>query len=367
MSRLLPGIAKPAAIAAVIATVTLADAAVGTAHAEGGWLGLFERLWSRASTGNAEAALKRQGGSRLLLKLDTDALRDAVLIQLRDDARRELREARIAHSGLVIQDGRIEVRIRQPEDRQLAHAKLTSLSIAAAARDGTVAAAESGEGSIILKPTAAAFAARIGRARQQSIEVLERRLDNIGVTTRGVQPDGLDGIRIVLPGVKDAERVSAVFSRRAQITFRLVDVSMNPDEALRDRPPPGSEIVYELNTKIPLLLRKQVLLKGDDIADAAPGFDQRTNEPIVTFRFNSNGARRFAQVTQENIGQPFAIVLDNDVLSAPIIREPILSGSGQISGNFTVQDADAIAVLMRSGTLPGRLTVVEQQVVEPAY
>ena len=91
----------------------------------------------------------------------------------------------------------------------------------------------------------------------------------------------------------------------------------------------------------------------------------RTDEPIVSFRFNSNGARRFAQVTEENVGKPFAIVLDNDVLSAPIIREPILGGSGQISGNFTLEDANAVAVLIRSGTLPGRLTVVEQQVVEP--
>ena len=102
-----------------------------------------------------------------------------------------------------------------------------------------------------------------------------------------------------------------------------------------------------------------------DINDAAPGFDARTREPIVTFRFNANGTRRFAQITQENVGRPFAVVLDDEVLSAPIIREPITGGSGQISGNFTVEDANRIAMVMRSGTLPGHVMLVERQVVAP--
>jgi preprotein translocase subunit SecD len=116
---------------------------------------------------------------------------------------------------------------------------------------------------------------------------------------------------------------------------------------------------------VPHLLVKKVELEGDDLVDAAPGFDSRTTEPIVSFRFNANGTRRFAQITQEHVGHPFAIVLDSDVLSVPIIREPIVGGSGQISGSFTVEDAYTIAMLLRSGALPGRLVVIERQVVEP--
>jgi preprotein translocase subunit SecD len=363
--------AKLLALAGIVTTVSLTDAWAGAAQANGGWTWVLERLWPRTS-GNTEAALrrteaalKRQGGSRLLLKIDTEALREAILIDLRDDVRQQLRDGRIPYAGLAARDGRVEVRIREPKNWEQARSSLASLSVATPSGEGTVDIVDMGEGSISLTPTASGLADRVRRARQLSIEVIERRLDSFGVAARGLQPDGLDGIRVLLPGVKDPERLSAMLNRRARITFRLVDLSMTPEEALRGNAPPGSEVLYELNTKVPLLLRKQVLLEGDDIVDAAPGFDQRTNEPIVSFRFNSTGARRFARVTQENIGQPFAIVLDADVLSAPIIREPILGGSGQISGSFTLEDANAIAVLLRSGTLPGRLTVIEQQVREP--
>jgi preprotein translocase subunit SecD len=113
----------------------------------------------------------------------------------------------------------------------------------------------------------------------------------------------------------------------------------------------------------PYLIRKQVVVSGEDLTDAQPGFDQRTSEPIVTFRFNTNGARRFAQVTQENVGRPFAIVLDNEVISAPVIREPILGGSGQISGSFTVEGANNLAILLRAGALPAPLTIIEERTV----
>src|SRR5581483_3300429 len=106
-------------------------------------------------------------------------------------------------------------------------------------------------------------------------------------------------------------------------------------------------------------------VSGADLTDAQAGFDQRTGEPVVNFRFDTAGARRFAQVTQENVGRPFAIVLDNKVISAPVIREPILGGSGQISGSFTVQQANDLAILLRAGALPAPLTVIEQRTVGP--
>ena len=108
-----------------------------------------------------------------------------------------------------------------------------------------------------------------------------------------------------------------------------------------------------------------MVVSGGDLTDAQPGFDQRTSEPIVSFRFNTTGARKFAQATQENVGKPFAIVLDNEVISAPVIREPILGGSGQISGSFTVQSANDLAILLRAGALPAPLTIIEERTVGP--
>jgi preprotein translocase subunit SecD len=312
-----------------------------------------------------EAALRQQGGSQILLKLDTDALREAIVIGLRDDVRRMLREERIPFSGAAARDGTVEMRVRDATDRERAVAKLAPLLAAADSGGRRAEVADVGDGVIRLTPTESNFAERLRLLRQQSIEVIEQRVANFGVTAAGAQPDGTDRIRILLPGVKDSERFSALFSKRARITFRLVDTSMAPAEALRSAPPPASEVLYAPNSRDPYLLFKQVVMEGGEIIDAAPGFDKASNQPIVTFRFSANGTRRFAEITQENIGRPFAIVLDNEVLSAPVIREPILGGSGQISGNFTVEDANTTAMLLRSGTLPGRLIVIEQQVVEP--
>ena len=318
-----------------------------------------------ARVATAEVALKQQGGSRILLKVDTDALREAVSIGLRDDTRRVLRDKRIPFAGLAARDGGVEVRIPEAKDRERALSELARLSGAPPSSAGSIDVADLGEGLIRLTATESGFADRLHNLRQQSMEVIEERLRNFGVAAAGVQPDGLDRIRILAPGVKDPERLNVIFSKRARLTFRLVDLSMTAAEALQGNPPPAAEVLYELNGKTPYLLLKRVEMEGGDIIDVAPGFDQRTREPIVTFRFNANGARRFGQITQENVGRPFAIVFDNDVLSAPVIREPILGGSGQISGGFTLEQANTIAMLLRSGTLPGRLIVIEQQVVEP--
>jgi preprotein translocase subunit SecD len=158
-----------------------------------------------------------------------------------------------------------------------------------------------------------------------------------------------------------------VLGKTAKLTFRLVDQTTPIDQALQGNVPPDDELLYgtKAENKQPYLIEKRVVVSGEDLTDAQPGFDQRNGEPIVTFRFNNNGARRFAQVTQENVGKPFAIVLDNEVISAPVIREPILGGSGQISGNFTVQGANDLAILLRAGALPAPLTIIEERTVGP--
>ena len=194
---------------------------------------------------------------------------------------------------------------------------------------------------------------------EQSIRAIERRLYGLG--TRGaVERQGADQVLVRLSRSADLKHSIEVMTRRGKLEFRLVDLSV-PAEQVQRRPPRGSDVLYGRGDRTSYLVEKRVLVSGRDVADAQPGFDVRTSEPVINFRFNANGARLFAQATQQNVGKPFAIVLDNEVVSAPVIREPILAGSGQISGSFTVQSASDLAILLRSGELPGRLTVIEQR------
>jgi preprotein translocase subunit SecD len=169
---------------------------------------------------------------------------------------------------------------------------------------------------------------------------------------------------VQVPGLQDPSRLKEIIGKTAKLDFRMVDLSMTPEQALASHPPADSEILDgEGGSKY--LIDKRVLVSGGDLVDAQPGFDQRNGQPIVNFRFNSSGARKFAEVTKANVGKPFAIVLDNKVISAPVINEPIPGGAGQISGNFTVQSANDLAILLRAGALPAPLTVVEERTVGP--
>jgi preprotein translocase subunit SecD len=200
---------------------------------------------------------------------------------------------------------------------------------------------------------------------EQSITIIEHRVNDLGTVEPTIQRQGIDRILVQVPGLQDPKRLIDIVGKTARLDFRMVDQSMTPEQALQTRPPPDSEILYGQKDKQPYLVEKRILVSGADLTNAQPGFDQRTNEPIVSFRFNSNGARRFAQVTSENVGRPFAIVLDNEVVSAPVIREPITGGQGQISGSFTVEGATDLAIVLRAGALPAKLTIVEERTVGP--
>jgi preprotein translocase subunit SecD len=318
-----------------------------------------------AIVARAETAIEKQGGSRVLFKVDSDALRDVMVTSLRDDLYRILREGRIPFSGLAMHDGGVDVRIADPKNRQLVVSKLMPSSEGTPPRAPAINVADGGDGLIRLMPTESGFAEHLHVLVGQSLEMIEQGLRN-SHTPAGLQPDGADRIRVLLPGVADPERVAAMFSRKAHVAFRLVDASITSEQALKAAPPAGSEVLYDFKTKAPFLLLKEIAIEGDDITDAAPGFLPQSDQPIASFRFNAHGARRFAEITAANIGRAFAVVVDDRVLSAAVIREPILGGSGQISGNFTLEDANTVAMLLRSGTLPGRLSVVDQQIVEPA-
>ncbi|MFL5033177.1 MAG: protein translocase subunit SecD [Xanthobacteraceae bacterium] len=314
--------------------------------------------------------LDLQGGSHILLEVDSAAVRREKLQGLLDDVRRSLREARIPYTGLAVRGDQVEVRVSA--NQQQAVAKLRELSqplggLLSATGQRTLDVNEPGGGLIQLRFTEAAITERIRQAVEQSIQIVDRRVNELGTVEPSIQRQGVDRILVQVPGLQDPTRLKELLGKTAKLTFRLVDVTASLEDALQGRPPPDSEILYGTakEGKHPYLIKKQIMVSGEDLTDAQPGFDQRTSEPIVTFRFNTNGARRFAQVTQENVGRPFAIVLDNEVISAPVIREPILGGSGQISGGFSVEQANDLAILLRAGALPAPLTIIEERTVGP--
>lgn len=308
--------------------------------------------------------MEKLGGSRIVYKVDSDGLRESVVTELRDDVYRTLREGKIAFSGLAIRDGGVDVKIADAKGREQLTRKLAAAAEGLPAHALTVT--DGGDGLLRLAPTDAAAAARLRDLVEDAIAMIEQRLKDAGVKLASVQPEGTDRIRMVLPGVMEPERITAIFASKVKVGFRLIDLSMSAEQAQSGTPPAGTEVLLGFKDKLPYLVAKDSALEGSDISYAGPGYSAGSKEPIASFRFNGRGTRRFAHITAENVGKPFAIVLDDKVVSAPVIREPITGGSGQISGNFTLEEANSVAMLMRAGSLPGRLGLVEQQVVQPA-
>ena len=314
--------------------------------------------------------LDLQGGSHILLQVDANDVRRQKLQTLQDDVRKLLREARVGLTRApLIRGNSVEVVVRE-NDVQQALTKLRELSqplggFLGSSGQRSVDIENVGGGLIRLTVPEPAIVDRMRQVVDQSVEIIGRRVNALGLVEPSIQRQGADRVLVQVPGLGNPEELIKVIGTTAKLTFRLVDNSMSVEQALQGRPPPDSEIVYgsKAENRVPYLLEKRVIVSGEELTDAQPGFDPRTSEPIVSFKFNTSGARKFAQVTQENVGRPFAIVLDDEVISAPVIREPILGGSGQISGNFTVESANNLAILLRAGALPAKLTVIEQRVV----
>lgn len=186
--------------------------------------------------------------------------------------------------------------------------------------------------------------------------MVRRRVDLGGTTEPSIQQQGADRILVQVPGLQDPQRLEEQLGKTAKLEFRMLADSPAGDvDMLPSRDAGGQKVPVE----------RRVMADGADLTDAQPGFDQKTNEPIVNFKFNLRGAQRFGQATSENVGRPMAIVLDNEVVSAPRILQPITGGQGQISGRFTVQQANDLSVLLRAGALPAKLNIIERRTVGP--
>lgn len=313
--------------------------------------------------------LDLQGGAHMVLQVDSKDVTRKEVLSLRDDVRRMLREEKVRLAGGIGASGQtVQVRIPDAANREKALKRLRTM-----AQGGGLTAlgtnapnnfdiSEGENGLLRLTITEAALNDRIRRAIGQTIEVLRKRVDGVGTTEPNIQRQGADRVLVQVPGLKDTQRLKDLIGKPAVLEFRMVaDPGANPSEVeqLNEYAKDGKTVTQTYNVE------KQVLVEGKDLTDAQPGFDSRTNEPVVNFRFNIRGGQRFGQATTVNVGKLFAIILDGRVISAPRILSPITGGSGQISGNFTVQEANDLSVLLRAGALPAKLTIVEERTVGP--
>jgi preprotein translocase subunit SecD len=308
--------------------------------------------------------LDLQGGSHVLLEVDRADLLRSQIIQLRDDVRRVLREERVGlQGGINLTPRGVQLRVPEAADRAKIRPKLNELAqpVGTAGAFGpsgnrSLDIVETPDGALAINVTDPGLNERIRRAVEQGMEVIRRRVDGTGTTEPSIQRQGLDRILVQVPGLQDPQRLKELLGKTAKLEFRMAAENAGGDvELLPSRDRAGERVPVE----------RRVIVAGEDLIDAQPSFDQRTGQPIVNFRFNIRGAQRFGQATTENLGRPLAIVLDNEVISSPVIQSPITGGSGQISGNFTVEAVNNLSVLLRAGALPAKMSIVEERTVGP--
>jgi protein-export membrane protein SecD len=322
-------------------------------------------------TSQINLGLDLQGGSYLLLEVDMPGVVTERLETLRTDIRAQLRRERINFTGLDSSGNSVNLKISNPQQIDAARTILRTIAqppttfLALSASEYNIA--ESGDGTFTLTMTEPYQRQMQTQIVSQSIEVVRRRIDELGTREPTIQQQGTERILVQVPGLKDPQQLKTILSTTAKMTFRLVDTTGNVQNAVQGRVPADDELLYEAGPTgqpaVPYLVQRRVMVSGDRLRTASSGFDQRGGQPVVNFAFDTRGATDFGNVTKVNVGRPFAIVLDNKVISAPVIREPILGGSGQISGNFTLQTANDLAILLNAGALPAKLSVIEERTV----
>jgi preprotein translocase subunit SecD len=310
--------------------------------------------------------LDLQGGSYLLMQVDMNSVIKERLASLTDAAREQLRKSGIFYKAVEGQPDlrRVLLQVRDPTRTQAAVDALKPLVQTQGAMNiPDIDITAQPNGTIALRLSPVALTERATAAVQQSIEIVRRRIDETGVVDPQVSREGSDRIVVQLPGVGDPERIKALLGKTAHMTFQMADTAVT---STAGTPPPGVEFLPMQNDpRQRIAVRSRVDVDGGDLTDARAATDQQTGQWVVNFTFNAVGARRFADITRANVGRPFAIVLDGKVISAPVIREPITGGRGQISGNFNAQSASDLALLLRAGALPAPLTVIEENTIGP--
>ncbi|MBY0612273.1 MAG: protein translocase subunit SecD [Beijerinckiaceae bacterium] len=315
-------------------------------------------VFSIVPTGTIVLGLDLQGGAYVAFEVDKADLVKKEIETLRDDVRRILREAKVSISGGVGMQARgVQVRIPDDADRAKILPKLRELAqpiLSGASSQPSMIVAEAGDKLVQLSLTDPGIEDKIRNAVDKARQVFEKRINPDGTLEASVQRQGSDRILVQAPGMT-AEEIERRVGGIAKLEFKMVaDPGANPAEV---------ETLPSKDGGGQITVERRVLVQGEDLTGADSGFDQRTGEAVINFRFNQKGASQFARVTSDNIGKPFAIVLDGNVISAPVIRSAITGGQGQISGNFTLESATNLATQLRFGALPAKFTVVERRSV----
>ena len=304
------------------------------------------------------------GGSHLLMEADMQDTLKKRLQTKEDEVQSELRrDPGIAIGDFSTAGGRLSFTVRNPAQVDAAVERMRALSQPVkltGSRDWDVQVVD--QNRIVLTPTQAGINQALKDSMGVARDVVRRRIDPGGTKEITVVTEGGNRILVEVPGVEDPEALKRLIGQTARLEFKLVDLTANPEDARQGRATPGSQVLQMADGTGPITVKRRVMVDGDQLTDARAGFDQ-DGRPDINIKFNTVGARRFARTTQENVGKPFAIILDDKVLSAPNINEPILGGQAQIAGNFTTKTANDLAVSLASGKLPVKLVPIEERTI----
>ena len=310
--------------------------------------------------------LDLQGGSYLLLEVDTDSLVKDKVNALVEDVRARLKEDNVAFSNLVANGTSVSVRITDPNAVVSTQQSLAKLGSPLPKNPGQldITTSRGPDQSIVLTFSPDGLRATEASAVDTSIEVVRRRVDALGTREPTIVRQGTNRIVVEAPGESDPEQLKRVIGQTAKLTFQMVDATVSPADIQAGRVPPGSEILpdSEQGPGGMLIVRKRILVSGKNLTNANVGSDQY-QRPAIDFRFDGAGTKAFGEATSQNVNQRFAIILDGKIVSAPTIINPITTGSGQITGSFSIQQASELVNVLKGGALPAKLNVVQQRTV----
>lgn len=289
--------------------------------------------------------LDLQGGSNLLLEVKLDDVLKDRMSTVEDSARQLLRENKIRYQNLNASSESVKVKIENLNSRNQARGLFKKI-------DNGILVEENEDGTLVIKYSEAALNELRLKVVDQSIEIVRRRIDELGTKEPVIQRQGTDRIVVQLPGLQNPEYVKTLLGKTAKLSFHMVDSRSTAADARRGKLGSSSRLIKGEGGETYVISRKPVV-GGENLVDAQAAFQE--GQPVVSFKFNTIGGKKFGEATKNNIGERLAIVLDNEVISAPVVQSAITGGSGIISGNFTLESANDLALLLRSGALPARL------------
>ena len=328
------------------------------------------KAWGWIPHPRVNLGLDLAGGSYLLLEADTADLAKTRVGTMRDQIQSEMSRAPAIDIGDIATDnGKISFMLRDVTKVDAARERLNKLTAGAGLtgqRDWDLNVVDSSR--VVMTPTAAGFDQTLNQAMGDATEVVRKRIDELGTKEPTIVRQGTDRIVVQVPGLQNPQALKELLGQTAKLEFKMVDETpVDPAQAAKGIVPLGDQILpyVEGGPGATIMVKRQAILTGDQLVTASQGFKQDDNSPIVNFTFNSEGGKKFARITQTNIGKRFAVILDDKVISAPSINTEILGGSGYIEGRFTVASANQLAIALRSGKLTIPLKVVEERTVGP--